>query len=61
MLDATRSEAEHVYDVDSEDLMEGNTGEENTSEFSVVCSKCFSDMVLGVKCNSSCKEDHYIK
>ncbi|KAL7870672.1 hypothetical protein SRHO_G00081690 [Serrasalmus rhombeus] len=34
MLNATRSEAGN--DMDSEDLMEGNTGGENTSEFSVV-------------------------
>ncbi|KAL7868657.1 hypothetical protein SRHO_G00100410 [Serrasalmus rhombeus] len=52
MLNATRSEAGN--DMDSKDLMEGNTGGENTSEFSVVCSKLFSDMVLGV--NSSFKK-----
>ncbi|XP_037399157.1 uncharacterized protein LOC108414945 [Pygocentrus nattereri] len=34
MLNATRNEAGN--DMDSEDLMEGNTGGENTSEFSVV-------------------------
>ncbi|XP_038548437.1 probable serine/threonine-protein kinase ifkA [Micropterus salmoides] len=46
LLDAARSEDEN--DVDSEDLMEGNTSGENTSEFSEVCSKWFNDMVLVV-------------